>query len=88
MTDGRIEHRLDAPDGTGLVLWADEVFGWAQVFSPSNFPGAGQAGCQRKAVAIEPMTCAVNAFNTGDGLRWLDPGETWTASWGLRPTGF
>ena len=87
VTDGRIEHRLDAPDGTGLVLWADEEFGWAQVFSPSIFPGPGKPN-QRKAVAIEPVTCAVNAFNSGDGLRWLEPGGTWSASWGLRPVGF
>ena len=85
--DGKIEHRLDAPDGTALVVWADEDFGWAQVYSPSNFPGPGKPD-QRKAIAIEPMTCAVNAFNTGVGLRWLQPGETWTASWGLRPEGF
>ena len=86
VSDGRVEHRLAAPDGTGLVLWADPDFGWAQVFSPSIFPGPGKPD-QRKAVAIEPMTCAVNAFNTGIGLRWLDPGESWTASWGLRPEG-
>ncbi|MEP6561313.1 MAG: aldose 1-epimerase family protein, partial [Nakamurella sp.] len=85
--DGRIEHRLDAPDGTGLVIWADEVFDHAQVYSPSNFPGPGKPD-QRRAVAIEPVSCAVNAFNTGEGLRWLAPGETWFASWGLRPVGF
>jgi len=85
--DGRIEHRLDAPDGTGLVIWADEVFDHAQVYSPSIFPGPGKPN-QRKAVAIEPVSCAVNAFNTGEGLRWLAPGETWSASWGLRPVGF
>jgi len=87
VSNGRVEHRLDAPDGTGLVLWADEVFGWAQVFSPSIFPGPGKPD-QRKAVAIEPMTCAVNAFNTGIGLRWLEPGQIWSAAWGLRPVGF
>jgi aldose 1-epimerase len=87
VTDGRVEHRLDAPDGTGLRVWADEAFGWAQVYSPPNFPGPGKPD-QRKAIAIEPMTCAVNAFNTGVGLRWLNPGETWSGSWGLRPTGF
>ncbi len=87
VTDGRVEHRLDAPDGTGLRVWADEAFGWAQVYSPPNFPGPGKPN-QRKAIAIEPMTCAVNAFNTGAGLRWLDPGETWSGSWGLRPIGF
>jgi aldose 1-epimerase len=84
---GLIEHRLDAPDGTGLVLWTDPAFGWAQVFSPSIFPGPGKPG-RRKAVAVEPMTCAVDAFNSGVGLRRLEPGETWTASWGLRPDGF
>jgi len=84
---GRVEHRLDAPDGTGLRVWADEAFGWAQVYTPSNFPGPGKPG-QRRAVAIEPMTCAVNAFNTGVGLRWLGAGETWRGSWGLRPVGF
>ena len=84
---GHVEHRLDAPDGTALVIWADPDFGWAQVYSPSNFPGPGKPD-QRKAIAIEPMTCAVNAFNTGAGLRWLEPGETWSASWGLRPEGF
>lgn len=87
VTGGLIEHRLDAPDGTGVVLWADEAFGWAQVFSPSIFPGPGKPD-QRKAVAVEPVTCAVDAFNSGDGLRWLEPGASWSASWGLRPIGF
>jgi len=84
---GKVQHRLDAPDGTALVVWADQDFGWAQVYSPANFPGPGKPD-QRKAIAIEPMTCAVNAFNTGVGLRWLEPGETWSGSWGLRPDGF
>jgi len=86
-TDGRVEHRLSAPDGTGLVMWADEVFRWAQVYAPPNFPGPGKPN-QRKAIAIEPMTCGVNALNTGQDLIWLDPGKTWSASWGLHPTGF
>jgi aldose 1-epimerase len=85
--DGIVEHRLDAPDGTGVVLWADEVFRWAQVYSPSNFPGPGKPN-QRKAIALEPMTCGANALNTGQDLIWLAPGDTWTASWGLRPVGF
>ena len=87
VTDGIVEHRLDAPDGTALVVWADEAFGWAQIYSPPNFPGPGKPD-QRRAIAIEPMTCAVDAFNSGAGLRWLAPGETWSGSWGLRPVGF
>ena len=84
--DGRVEHRLAAPDGTGLVVWADEAFRWAQVYAPANFPGPGKPN-QRKAIAVEPMTCGVNALNTGQDLIWLEPGDTWSASWGLRPTG-
>lgn len=86
-TDCRVEHRLTAPDGTGLALWAEKVFGWAQVYSPPNFPGTGGPD-QRRAVAVEPMTCGLDAFNTGHGLLWLEPGESWSASWGLRPFGF
>jgi aldose 1-epimerase len=29
------------------------------------------------------MTGPANAFNSGDGLRWLQPGETFTMSWGI-----
>ena len=87
VVEGLVSHRLSAPDGTSLVLWADEVFGWVQVFSPDQFPVPGRAD-QRVAIAIEPMTCAVNAFNSGDGLLWLEPGAEWCASWGLRPEGF
>lgn len=82
--DGRVEHRLTAPDGAGVVLWADEVFRWAQVYTPPNFPGPDEPD-QRRAVAVEPMTCGVNAFNTGRDVLTLEPGETWSASWGLRP---
>ena len=87
LVDGRVEHRLSAPDGTSVVLWADPAFGWVQVYSPDTFPGPGQPG-QRVALAVEPMTCAVDALNSGDGLLWLEPGTTWSASWGLRPEGF
>lgn len=77
------EHQvtLSAPDGTGLVLWADLVFGYIQVFTPRDYPG------RELTVAVEPMTCPANAFNSGDGLRWLEPGESFEASWGLRPIG-
>jgi aldose 1-epimerase len=81
--NGRFEHRLQAPDGRGVVLWADLDFGWVQVFSPSIFPVDGP----RKAIAIEPMTCSVDALNNGEGLKWVQPGETWSAAWGLTPFG-
>ncbi len=78
------EHQvaLTAPDGSGVLMWAQPSFGYMQVFTPRDFPG------RELTVAIEPMTCAANAFNTGQGLRWLAPGESFVGSWGLRPFGF
>ncbi len=70
---------LAAPDGSGLVLWGEEPFSYIQVFTPRDFPG------RELTVAVEPMTCPADAFNSGLGLRWLEPGETFEASWGLRP---
>lgn len=38
---------------------------------------------RRRSLAVEPMTCAPNAFNSGDGLHVLEPGETFAAEWGI-----
>lgn len=76
--DDRVRHVLSGPDGA-VELWADPEFGWVQVFTPSDHPGRG------RAVAIEPMTCPPDALNSGTGLITLEPGATWTGSWGLRP---
>jgi aldose 1-epimerase len=82
--DGEFRHRLVAPDGTATELWAGEDFAFAQVFTKPDFPGPDGP---ELAVAIEPMTAPANAFNSGDGLRWLDPGEEWLTSWGIRRVG-
>ncbi|WP_440710062.1 aldose 1-epimerase family protein [Herbiconiux sp. YIM B11900] len=79
--DGRSVQSLEAPDGRRVELWADGNFGYVQVFTPAAF--AAPEG-PRRAVAIEPMTAPANALNTGEGLRWLAPGETWTMEWGIR----
>ncbi len=39
---------------------------------------------QRESVAIEPMTCSTNAFNSGDGLLVLGPGEIFQARHGVQ----
>jgi len=38
----------------------------------------------RQSVAIEPMTCATNAFNSGDGLIILEPGEVFEVGHGVK----
>ena len=42
------------------------------------------AGC-RRSLAVEPMTCAPNAFSTGDALVRLHPGERFAAACGISP---
>ena len=75
---------LRAPDGREVRLLQDDAHGFVQVFTTPIFPKDGGLGC---AVAIEPMTAPPNAFNSGQGLRWVDPGETWTLGWGIRYSG-
>jgi aldose 1-epimerase len=81
MADGGSIHRLSAPDGRAVSLWADEEFGYLQVFITRKFP---RRGGLITAVAIEPMTAPANAFNSGEGLRWIQPGDCWSASWAIR----
>ncbi|MHB1171216.1 MAG: aldose 1-epimerase family protein [Lacisediminihabitans sp.] len=79
--DGISRHILTAPDGRFVELWQEAAFGFVQVFTTREFPTAVGPGL---AVAIEPMTVPPNAFNTGQGLRWLEPDERWSVSWGVR----
>jgi len=61
-----------------LELHWDSAFRYLQVFTPPAVtPG-------RTAVAIEPMSCPANAFNSGEGLTRLAPGAEWSGSWGIR----
>ena len=77
---------LTAPDGARLVLWQDAAYAWLQVFTPRDFPHVAADGSETPAlaVALEPMSAAPNALNTGEGLAWLAAGESWEASWGVR----
>ena len=80
---------LTAPDGRSVTIWGDRNIRNVQVFTPRNFPLAGQGGPYLGlAVAIEPMTAPANAFNSGAGLRWVEPGESWSVRWGIRHAGF
>ena len=40
----------------------------------------------RRSLAVEPMTCPPNAFRSGESLVRLEPGESFTSSWGLMPS--
>jgi aldose 1-epimerase len=74
---GMARHTLSSPDGRTVSLWQDESCPYVHVFVTTQFPG------RAKAVAIEPMTGPANAFNSGEGLRWLAPGEQFSMTWGI-----
>jgi aldose 1-epimerase len=79
----QVTAELTAPDGRSVALWQDENFPYVQIFTTRRFPrGTGFV----TAIAMEPMTAPANAFNSGQSLKWLNPGETWQAAWGIRYT--
>jgi aldose 1-epimerase len=80
---GRATVELSTPDGARRVsLWMDEAFDYLMLFTGDSLPEADR---HRRGLGVEPMTCAPNAFRTGEGLRILQPGETFRGSWGIEP---
>ena len=74
---------LSGPDSSaGVSMWADPAFRWWQVFTGDTLPGDRY----RRSVAVEPMTCPPDAFRSGRDVIVLEPGRTWQAAWGIRPT--
>ena len=61
-------------------MFMDEQHDYIQVFTGD---GIGDESRQRRGLAVEPMTCAPDAFNNGRGLRVLEPGESFTSRWGI-----
>jgi aldose 1-epimerase len=83
--DGIARVRLAAAGGEcALTVWMDERFGFVQVYTGDDLPDIAR---RRGGVAIEPMTCAPDAFNTGDGLVVLEPGASFTGRCGLTADG-
>jgi len=50
------------------------------------FTGDSLPGMNRRSLGIEPMTCAPNAFQSGEGLVTLAAGESFSAGWGIEPS--
>jgi aldose 1-epimerase len=74
--DGRA--RVSVGDRT--TVWADKSYGYLMVFTGDGLPDV-----ERRSIAVEPMTCAPNAFRSGAGLVSLGPGETHAGTWGISP---
>jgi aldose 1-epimerase len=75
--DGVSRARVATHTGTrARAVWMDDGFRFIQVYT---VPGA---------IAIEPMTCAPDAFNSGDGLLVLEPGASFTGRCGMTASGY
>lgn len=80
--DGRARVVMTAGDGSrSVTVWADAQHPYLMLFTGDTL----DPDRRRHGLAVEPMTCAPNAFRSGDGLRVLQPGEEWTGEWGISP---
>ena len=64
---------LNYPDLGTVEIWQDDHCPFIQVFKPDE-----------RTIAIEPMTCGIDAFNSKEGLKVLGSREEWTIKMGLR----
>ena len=72
---------LSSADGSRVVrVWLDESYRYLMLFTGDTLPEEPR---RRQGLGVEPMTCAPNAFASGDGLRVLEPGESFSAAWGI-----
>jgi aldose 1-epimerase len=67
----------------GARLWFDSNHSFLQIFSGDTL----HRDQRRHGLALEPMTCPADAFNSRVGLIELEPGAEWSGTWGIRPPG-
>ncbi|MCI0157519.1 aldose 1-epimerase family protein [Leifsonia shinshuensis] len=75
--DGRTTVALRSAEGTGVAMTWDEACPWVQIHTADrDVPEQSRLG-----LAVEPMTCPPDAYNSGTDLIVLAPGQSTTASW-------
>jgi aldose 1-epimerase len=79
--DGRARVRIARPERT-IEMWLDEGFRFVHVYAADAVDDRARA---RASIAIEPMTCAPDAFRSGLGRQILEPGQATTSVWGATP---
>jgi aldose 1-epimerase len=62
------------------AVWLDDAFGYVHLFTGDPLPDVA-----RRSLAVEPLTCPPNAFRSSEALVRLEPGERFTARWGIEP---
>ena len=78
--DGGVTVTVDSADGWRTTLRGDASVHWVQVFTGDTLSGA----FRRSAIAVEPMTCPPDAFNSSTDLAVVEPGQSASMSWWVR----
>jgi aldose 1-epimerase len=76
--DGRSRVKLRF-GGRSASIWVDEAFAYLMIFTGDTL----DPGRRRQGLAVEPMSCPADALRSGEGIVTLEPGETFTGSWGV-----
>jgi aldose 1-epimerase len=76
-TDGVAEVRVETANGSGVAMRWDAACPWVQVHTADQ----PTPETSRRGLAVEPMTCPPDAFNSGTDLIVLEPGASHTAGW-------
>jgi aldose 1-epimerase len=71
----------DPASGRAVELWVDEAFGSLMCFTGDAIADVAR---RRAGLALEPMSCPPDAFRSGRSVIALEPGQSWTGSWGLQ----
>jgi aldose 1-epimerase len=76
-SDGVATVTVRSPEGSATAMTFGPECGWVQVHTADNVdPSMHRAG-----LAVEPMTCPPDAFNSGTDLIVLAPNASTTAAW-------
>lgn len=75
--DGIAEVRLTARSGTGVAMRWSTGCRWVQLYTADQ----PDAAFNRGSLAVEPMTCPPDAFNSGTDLIMLKPGQLASVGW-------
>ncbi|MGW9111669.1 aldose 1-epimerase family protein [Microbacterium sp. NPDC055683] len=78
--DGWARARVVDGSGAGAEIAWDRRCGWVQVYT-ADTPGAPD---HRSGVAIEPMSCPPDAFNSREDLVVIEPGGAFETAWVVR----
>lgn len=71
---------ITRPDlGVRVSVWQSSEFQFAMIFVADRVANSPSG----KAIAIEPQTGPANALASKDGLTWLEPGQDFSAKWGI-----